>query len=258
MKASKIWLRLFTLCALVTFTTPLFAQGTIQAQVTGGGGSGKCTFEIRTGGTAEVEIRGNQGRVRPVSGGPAQWVRLKCNQPLPMRPNNFRFQGIDGRGRQTLVRDPNSNNGIAVVRIEDNRGGMQGYTGDIMWNGGSGNWNGSGWNDGGGWNGNNGNNGGNWNGNNSGGGWSNNVVSNCQRTIRNQVSSRYNGSVNFNGNPSQKKAGSFVVVDGNARVQARNQWGNINYHCTMHPNGNVADSNFNVTNGNLPGTPQPR
>ena len=49
------------------------------------------------------------------------------------------------------------------------------------------------------------------------------------------------------------------MVDGNARVQARNnQSGNINYHCTMHPNGNVADSNFNVTNGNLPGTPQPR
>ena len=131
---------------------------------------------------------------------------------------------------------------------------MQGYTGDIMWNGGSGNWNGSGWNDGGGWNG---NNGGNWNGNNAGN-WSNDVVSNCQRTIRNQVASRYNGSVNFNGNPSQNKGGSFVMVDGNARVQSRNQWGNINYHCTMHPNGNVADSNFNVTNGNLPGTPQPR
>jgi hypothetical protein len=222
-----------------------FGQGTIQAQVTGGGGSGKCTFEIRTGGVAEVDIRGSQGRVRPIGGGPAQWVRLKCNQPLPMRPNNFRFQGIDGRGRQTLVGNPNSNNGIAVVRIIDNRGGMQGYTGDIMWNGGSGSWNGSGWNGGGG------------NGNNSN--WSNNVVPNCQRAIRNQVSSRYGGTVNFNGQPSLNKGGSFVMVDGNGRVQAGNgQWGNITYHCTMHPNGNVADSNFKVTNGNLPGTPQPR
>ena len=240
MKVRLCW---FILSALALSPTWLLAQGTIQANVTGGGGGGKCTFEIRTGGVAEVEIRGNQGRVRPVSGGPATWVRLKCNQPLPMRPNNFRFKGIDGRGRQTLVRDPNSNNGIAVVRIEDNRGGMQGYTGDILWNGGSGTWNGPGWN-----------NGGNWNGSN----WSKNVVSNCQRNIRNQISSRYGGSVNFNGKPSQNKAGSFVMVDGNARVQARNSWGNINYHCTMHPNGNVADSKYNVVGGNLPGTPQPR
>ncbi len=241
MKVSRLcW---FVLSALALSPTWLLAQGTIQANVTGGGGGGKCTFEIRTGGVAEVEIRGNQGRVRPISGGPATWVRLKCNQPLPMRPNNFRFKGIDGRGRQTLVRDPNSNNGIAVVRIEDNRGGMQGYTGDILWNGGSGTWNGPGW-DNHGWN--------------NGGNWSNNVVSNCQRNIRNQISSRYGGSVNFNGKPSQNKAGSFVMVDGSARVQARNSWGNINYHCTMHPNGNVADSNYKVVGGNLPGTPQPR
>jgi hypothetical protein len=36
------------------------------------------------------------------------------------------------------------------------------------------------------------------------------------------------------------------------------QWGNIDHHCTMHPNGNLADSNINLTGGNLPGTPQPR
>ena len=243
MKICRLWF--FVIGVLAVSPVSLLAQGTIQANVTGGGGGGKCTFEIRTGGVAEVDIRGDQGRVRAVSGGPASWVRLKCNQPLPLRPNNFRFKGIDGRGRQTLVRDPNSNNGIAVVQIVDNRGGMQGYTGDIMWDGGSGTWNGSGWG-GGGWNNNNNNN------------WGNNLISNCQRNIRNQISSRYGGSVSFNGNPSQRQAGSFVMVDGNARVQARNSWGNINYHCTMHPNGNVADSNFNVTGGNLPGTPQPR
>lgn len=245
MKSCRIGLGLVVFVALAMVPAVAFGQGTIQAQLTGGNGSGKCTFEIRTGGTADVEIRGSQGRVRPISGGPAQWVRLKCNQPLPTRPNNFRFQGIDGRGRQTLVRNPNSNNGTAVVRIEDNRGSMQGYTGDIMWNGSSGPSGGGGWNGGGG-NGNNGN-------------WSNNIVPNCQRAIRNQVSSRYGGSTNFNGQPSLNKGGSFVMVDGNARVQARNnQWGSITYHCTMHPNGNVADSNFKVTGGNLPGTPQPR
>ncbi len=249
MKSITLCGQVFGFGLLAALTVPLFAQGTIQANVTGGNGSGKCTFEIRTGGTAEVEIRGSQGRVRPISGGPAQWVRLKCNQPLPMRPNNFRFQGIDGRGRQTLVRDPNSNNGTAVVRIEDNRGSMQGYTGDIMWNGSSDPSNGSGWNNGGGWNG---------GGNNNGGNWSANVVPNCQRAIRNQVAKQYNGNVTFNGQPNMNSGGSFVLVSGNAKVQARNQWGNINYRCTMHPNGNVADSTYNVTSGNLPGTPQPR
>jgi len=58
---------------------------------------------------------------------------------LPTNPNNFRFAGVDGRGKQYLVQNPNSNNGVAVIRIEDNRGSMHGYTGDIMWNGGSNN-----------------------------------------------------------------------------------------------------------------------
>ena len=251
MKGCSFPLALLSAVVLAMLPTAASAQGTIQAQVTGGGGGGKCTFEVRTGGVAEVDIRGNQGRVRAISGGPAQWVRLKCNQPLPMRPNNFRFKGIDGRGKQTLIRDPNSNNGIAVINIQDNRGGLQGYTGDIMWNGGSGAWNGSGWGNAPGWVGGGGNNSGNW---------SRNLVPNCQRAIRNQVSSRYGSSgVSFNGQPKLSPAASFVMVDGQGRVQARNnQWGNITYHCTMHPNGNVADSNFNVTGGNLQGTQQPR
>lgn len=98
-----------------------------------------------------------------------------------MRPDNFRFRGIDGRGRQELVRDPN-NGGAAVIRIDDPKGGSEGYTFDVEWRGGSGGgggWGGSGGNgpgnNGGGWgNGGNrpGNNGGGWGGSGgSGGGW---------------------------------------------------------------------------------------
>ena len=75
----------------------------------------------------------------------AQWVPLKCNQPLPRNPNNFRFAGVDGRGKRYLVGNPAQNNSIAVVRIDDNRGGYEGHTGDIRWNGGNnngGNWTG--------------------------------------------------------------------------------------------------------------------
>jgi hypothetical protein len=75
---------------------------------------------------------------------------LECNQVLPNNPGAFRFQGVDGRGRQQLVRDPNSSGGVAVIRIEDPQGGSQGYTGDITWNGGNNNWGGVGnWSSGG-------------------------------------------------------------------------------------------------------------
>jgi len=114
----------------------------IRANIRGGGGDGKCTFEVVVDGAAEVQIRGDQGTLRTLSGEPARWVRLDCNQALPSNPSDFRFQGIDGRGRQDLVRDPRNNRGAAVVRIEDPKGGSEGYTGDIMWRGGNGggNW----------------------------------------------------------------------------------------------------------------------
>ena len=51
---------------------------------------------------------------------------------MPPNPADFRFAGVDGRGRQTLVRDPR-NGGVAVVRIEDSQNGSEGYTFDIFW-----------------------------------------------------------------------------------------------------------------------------
>ena len=123
---------------LLFFPVPSPAQeNTIRANIQGGGGDGKCTFEVEVDKVAEVEIRGDQGHLRTISGREARWRRLDCNQALPSSPNDFRFKGIDGRGRQDLVRDPNSNRGVAVIRIEDTKGGREGYTGDLMWRGGS-------------------------------------------------------------------------------------------------------------------------
>lgn len=103
------------------------------ARITGGNGEGKCTFEVEVDGVAEVEIRGDQGFLRTISGSRATWRRLQCNRPMPDSPSNFQFKGIDGRGRQDLARDPNSNNGVAVVRLEDPKSGREGYTGDVIW-----------------------------------------------------------------------------------------------------------------------------
>ncbi len=120
------------------------------------GGDNKCTFEVRVDGIAEVEIHGDYGVLRTIQGGQAEWRRLDCGGHLPNNPSDFRFKGVDGRGRQKLVRDPRGSGGVAVIRIEDPQGGSEGYTGDVTWSGGDSNWGGggkrssggSGWDDG--------------------------------------------------------------------------------------------------------------
>ncbi|MGC8881667.1 MAG: hypothetical protein ACP5UT_02445 [Bryobacteraceae bacterium] len=142
------------------------ASATIRATIRSGGGEGgKCTAEVEVDGVAEVGIRGDTGEIRTVSGQPATWRRLECTAPLPSNPADFRFRGIDGRGRQELIGDPRTNRGLAIVRIEDPQGGREGYTFDLEWRGGSA-WpvsGGSGWGAGQGRQG--------WGGPSSGAGW---------------------------------------------------------------------------------------
>jgi hypothetical protein len=104
-----------------------------RATMRGGGGDrGKCTIEVVVDGAAEIEIRGDRAVIRNLAGRPAEWRRFECNSIMPPNPADFRFQGIDGRGRQTLVRDPRGGS-PAVVRIDDPQNGSEGYTFDIMW-----------------------------------------------------------------------------------------------------------------------------
>ena len=86
-------------------------------------------------GAAEVEVRGGGDAVlRNLSGNPPQWRRFECTSIMPANPAGFRFEGVDGRGKQELVRDPR-NGGAAVVRIEDPNGGSEGYTFRVLWGG---------------------------------------------------------------------------------------------------------------------------
>jgi hypothetical protein len=92
----------------------------------------KCTLEVVVDGAAEVEIRGDSAILRNLQGQPPQWRRFECGQVMPANPAGFRFQGIDGRGRQQLVQEPRGGR-PAVIRIDDTGGGQEGYTFDIMW-----------------------------------------------------------------------------------------------------------------------------
>lgn len=102
-----------------------------------GGDRGKCTIEVVVDGVVEVEVRGDRGILRTLSGQAGSWRRFECNAPLPANPVDFRFSGIDGRGSQNLIQDPRSNRGVAVVRIQDNKSGSEGYVFDLEWRGGA-------------------------------------------------------------------------------------------------------------------------
>ena len=117
------------------FLSAMSAQGlSRQATITGGGSQdrGTCTIEVVVDGAAQIEIRGNTANLRDRNGRQPQWRRFECTAVMPPNPANFRFQGIDGRGRQSLLQDPR-NGGPAVVQIEDREGGAEGYTFDVMW-----------------------------------------------------------------------------------------------------------------------------
>ena len=126
-----------TAAALVAVTPLMHAQVQERRAVIRGGGSngqGKCTIEVVVDGAADVEVRSDRAVVRNLSGNPAQLRRFECNAVMPPNPGDFRFEGVDGRGRQQLIRDPR-NGGAAVVRIEDPQGGSEAYTFDLIWSG---------------------------------------------------------------------------------------------------------------------------
>ncbi len=256
--SANLWIAGATIALWAVAQVPAVAQSQIQARISGNGnnnGSGKCTFEVVVQGRAEVQIRGDQGRVVTESGAPATWRRLDCNQPLPPNPANFKFSGVDGHGRQSLAAAPNANNGVAVIQIDNgNRGNNEGYTGDITWSGGgnqgynngnqgwgngnggghhgdhdsdrdNGNWgnnNGNGqnngnWNNSGNWNNNSGWSNGGWHGNNNSGngGWGN---AGQPQYITAKMSGNGGGS---------GKCTFEVVVQGRAEVQIRGNEGRV-------------------------------
>ena len=133
------WVR----CALLTTAAVIAAHAQVadqirRATIAGSGGtSGKCTIEVRVDASAEIDIYGDSGRLRTVAGQPAAWTRMECSDALPAAMSDFRFRGIDGRGNVKLAQDPRNNNGMAVVRIDDTKGGAEGYTFSIEWSGAS-------------------------------------------------------------------------------------------------------------------------
>ena len=118
---------------LVLLLQPLHATVVSRrATIAGGwGGNGRCTIQLNVNGAAEVEVSGDMGYLKTLSGKAAGWRRFHCNAPLPHHPGGFRFEKTDGRGTVRLLRDPRSNAGTAVFHVN----GRDVHTIDIRWSG---------------------------------------------------------------------------------------------------------------------------
>ena len=134
----KKMLSAVAICAGFAAMLPAQSTQTMRANIRGGstGDVGKCTIEVEVDGVADVEVRGDTGYLRTLQGQPSTWRRFECTSAMPRNPVDFRFKGIDGRGDVRLMREPGSA-GAAVVRIDDNKGGREGYTFDLEWRGGA-------------------------------------------------------------------------------------------------------------------------
>jgi hypothetical protein len=120
---------LFTLAP----TVALNAQS-LRATISGSSrDGGTCTVQVNVDGAAEVEIHGDAGFLRTVSGRPAAWRRFQCSAPLPNAPSDLRMSRIEGRGMVRIVEDPRRSGGRAVIRIEDPQSGSATYRFDLEW-----------------------------------------------------------------------------------------------------------------------------
>lgn len=98
--------------------------------------NGYCVIRLRVDDEVVVHIRGNRVGFETVRGREAYDEGSECSQPMPRGSalDNFRFRGVDGRGRVDLAEAPDSGNRFtARVRIQDSKGGDEGYTFRVQW-----------------------------------------------------------------------------------------------------------------------------
>jgi hypothetical protein len=99
-------------------------------------GSGYCIVRLMVDDVVIVHIRGDRLNYETVRGRDARDDGSECSQAMPWGNalSNFRFRGVDGRGRVQLIDSPSaSNNFTAKVQIQDPKGGDEGYTFRVEW-----------------------------------------------------------------------------------------------------------------------------
>ncbi|MCL4794154.1 MAG: hypothetical protein KJZ84_06310 [Bryobacteraceae bacterium] len=97
---------------------------------------GYCAIRVWVDDLVIIHTRGNRVAFETVRGQRAKDAGTECSQPLPGADaiSDFRFRGIDGRGRVELLEEPDRRNRFtAIVRIEDPRSGGQEHHFRLTW-----------------------------------------------------------------------------------------------------------------------------
>lgn len=213
----------------------------ISPRITGGGdsSSGKCIVRIMVDNTVNVRIGNGQIRVDTIEGQASRDDGSECSSMLRNGRNlsDFRFRGIDGRGEVRLTSDPRQDQrGEAVVSIRDTKGGDEGYTFEVSWQGDDGNGNRNGNRGGGFFNGNARNN----NNNNDSG--YNRALNACTENVRNQLREDFGvANPNFDAMNTDDGAGRRDRISGTARAGRRDVY---RFDCDVNlSNGSVRNVN---------------
>lgn len=226
----------------VTATAQRREMVSISPRITGGDSqSGRCIIRIMVDDTVNVRIGNGQIRVETLAGRPTRDDGSECSAMLRNGRNlsDFRFRGRDGRGEVRLQSDPRQDpRGEAVIYIRDPKGGDEGYTFEVSWQGDSGN--------GGGFRGRN--RGGFFGGNQDGGG--NNASgydrarNACMESVRSQAERDFGvTNLNFDNVNANDNGGRRDRISGTARAGSRGD--RYRYDCQVNlDNGNVRNVNL--------------
>ena len=92
------------------------------------------TWRGRVDDYVKLRIQGNRVRSIERGGAPTYNEHASFSNPLPRADVRVDVKKRDGRGRVSLLEQPNRNNNYtAVIRIDDNKGGADDYEIEMHW-----------------------------------------------------------------------------------------------------------------------------
>ena len=97
-------------------------------------GPGTMTWRGRVDDYVELNIQGDRVRSREREGSQTLNERVSFSNPLPRANVTVSVRKLNGRGRVSVVQQPNqSNNYIAIIKIDDDKSGADDYEIEVAW-----------------------------------------------------------------------------------------------------------------------------
>jgi len=97
-------------------------------------GPGTMTWRGRVDDYVELNVQGNRVRSREREGSQTLNEQVSFSNPLPRANVTVSVRKRNGRGRVSVVQQPNqSNNYTAIVKIDDDKGGADDYEIEMEW-----------------------------------------------------------------------------------------------------------------------------